>query len=354
MKLDLPLSVPDGALAAVPDLARAAEETGFDGITYGETTSDPLLHLAVAAGVTSRVDLLTNIIVAFGRSPMTLAEQGSAVQDYSKGRLILGLGSQIKPHIERRFSMPWSAPAPRMVEYISAMRAIWHSWQTGDRLDFRGDFYTHTLMTPMFVPKVTYPAPKVFLAAVGTVMTEAAGAVADGLLVHGYTTERYLREVTLPALARGRQRAEGTADNVPLQATGGDGFEIVHSPFVVTGRTEEEFARCTMRVRERIAFYGSTPAYKPVLELHGWAELADELNRLSKIDDPGKWQQMGRLIDDDVLNAFAVVGEPGSIGRLLVDRFGKLITRCAVSSGGTDDPNFAIEVARSVREIQSR
>lgn len=192
MRVAVPLAVPQDALKHVAEVAKRAEAAGMDGVSYGEMASDPMLHLTVASGVTSRVQLMTNIIVAFARSPMVLAVQARSLQDYSGGRLILGIGSQIKPHIERRFSMPWSSPAARMAEYIAAMRAIWYSWETGEKLNFRGDYYTHTLMTPMFTPRSDFPAPKIFLAAVGERMTETAGAAADGILIHPFSTARYI------------------------------------------------------------------------------------------------------------------------------------------------------------------
>ena len=330
MKIDLPLTVKDGALAEVGDVAAQAEAAGFDGVSYSEMSSDPILHLTVAAGATERVDLITNIVVAFARSPMTLAVQGRALQDYSQGRLILGLGSQIKPHIEKRFAMPWSAPAARMQEYIEAMRAIWHSWETGEPLAFRGQFYTHTLMTPMFTPPSRFPAPRIYLAAVGPRMTAVAGEVADGLLVHPFSTEAYVREVTLPALAN-------------------PDIDVVSAAFVVTGRDEREIAESAAAVRDQIAFYGSTPAYLPVFEHHGWGELGVELNRLSKTRDPDKWRQMGTLIDDDVLREFAVVGEPDRVGPLLRARWGDLITRYELNHVGIQDPALQLEIARSLR-----
>ena len=284
----LSLNAPGGALDGVADAARAIEDAGFDGVSYAELTSDPMLHLTLAASTTSRIDLATNLLVAFARSPMTLAVQARALQDYSRGRLVLGLGSQIRPHIERRFSMPWSSPAARMTEFVSAMRAIWHAWSTGERLDFRGDFYTHTLMTPMFTPPTLYPDPKVFVAGVGPRMTETAGAVADGLLVHGFTTERYLREVTVPALARGAATRADAAE-APL--------EVVDSTFLVTGRTEQEMADSARKVREQLAFYASTPAYRPVLAMHGWDAFGDELHRLSKGSAADRWQRMGELVE---------------------------------------------------------
>jgi probable F420-dependent oxidoreductase len=187
--------------------AKEAEEAGYDGAWTAETSHDPFLACLLGAEHTTRLEVGTAIAVAFARSPMTLAHTANDLQAFSSGRFLLGLGSQIKPHIEKRFSMPWSHPAPRMREFISAMRAIWDSWHNGTKLEFRGDFYSHTLMTPFFNPGPNpHGAPKVFLAGVGALMTEVAGEVCDGFICHGFTTERYLREVTLPALEKGRAR----------------------------------------------------------------------------------------------------------------------------------------------------
>jgi len=228
---------------------------------------------------------------------------------------MLGLGSQIKPHIEKRYSMPWSHPAPRMRELILAVRAIWAAWSDGSRLAFRGEYYRHTLMTPMFDPGPNpFGNPSIFLAAVGTLMTEVAGEVADGLLAHAFTTERYLREVTLPALERG------------LTASGRDrsAVEISCPGMVVTGVDEEAFAASAAANRKQLAFYGSTPAYRPVLELHGWGDLHAELNRLSK---RGLWDDMTGLVDDEVLATFAVVGELDTIATKIRARFDGLVDR---------------------------
>ncbi|TCN55817.1 putative F420-dependent oxidoreductase [Rhodococcus sp. SMB37] len=343
MKVVLPLASRTGALADVADMARQAEESGFDGVSFSEVVSDPILHLTIAAGATERVDLLTNIVVAFARSPMTLAVQGRALQDYSGGRLTLGLGSQIKPHIEKRFSMPWSAPAARMAEFVSAMRAIWDSWATGAKLDFRGDFYTHTLMTPMFTPLSEQPAPEVLLAAVGEKMTETAGRVADGILLHPFTTEQYVREVTLPALARGRT-ASGAPEGDP---------EIIASGFIVTGNTDEELATSKAAVRRQIAFYGSTPAYRPVLDLHGLGDLGDELNRLSKTADDGKWATMADLIDDGILALFAAEGAPAEAANMLFGRLGDIATRYTINNVGVQTPELQREVAGLLQAVDS-
>ncbi|WP_181784816.1 TIGR03617 family F420-dependent LLM class oxidoreductase, partial [Pseudonocardia pini] len=293
------------------------------------------LALALAATVTERVDLGTSIALAFARNPMSLASTAHGLQALSGGRLQLGLGSQVKAHITRRFSMPWSQPAARMREYVLALRAIWASWADGTPLDFAGEFYTHTLMTPMFVPEPHgFGPPRILLAAVGSAMTATAGEVADGLLCHGFTTERYLREVTVPALERARGRA-----------LGGD-FALVGSPMVVTGSTEQAFEGALRGARRQIAFYGSTPAYRGVLELHGWGALGEELHALSR---QGEWERMATLVDDDVLGAFAVVGEPDAIAPELLRRYGDLFDRCSLYTPYEGDPTLLDEIARRVR-----
>jgi probable F420-dependent oxidoreductase len=295
--------------------AQDGEAAGYDGFWSAETSHDPFFPLLLAAEHTERIQLGTGIAVAFARNPMITANIGYDLQVYSKGRFLLGLGSQIKPHITKRFSMPWSHPAARMREFVLAMRAIWESWDTGGKLDFRGDFYTHTLMTPFFNPGPNpYGPPKVFLAAVGEKMTEVVGEVCDGMLCHGFTTERYLKEVTLPALDRGLARSGRTREQLELSLPA----------FVVTGTNEEEMAASAKGVRQQIAFYGSTPAYRPVLALHGWGDLQDELNALSK---QGKWVEMGELIDDEILQAFAVVAEPDQLAAGLLARYGGVVDR---------------------------
>jgi probable F420-dependent oxidoreductase len=299
----------------VAEVAIDAERVGYDALWLPEASHDPFVGLALAAQATKRIEVGTAIAVAFARNPMTTAQLTNDLQLVSKGRFNLGLGSQIQAHITKRFSMPWSHPAPRMREYIYAMRAIWHSWATGERLNFRGDFYTHTLMTPFFNPGPNpYGDPKVFLAGVGEHMTAVAGEVADGFICHGFTTERYLREVTLPALRRGRDKAGKTLD----------GFEICGPLFVVTGNNDRELADAVAATKKQIAFYGSTPAYRAVLELHGWGDLQDELNLMSK---QGRWDDMTAAIDDEVLNTFAVVGEPEQIAGELLRRYGDVVTR---------------------------
>ncbi len=313
MKVDAALS---GELHEVPARARALEEAGYDGLMSIETAHDPFLPLVLAAEHTDRIELMTGIAVAFARTPMPLANLGHDLNAYSKGRFILGLGSQIRPHITKRFSMPWSSPARRMREMVLAMRAIWDCWHRGEKLDFRGEFYTHTLMTPFFTPTDTeYGPPKVYLAAVGPQMAEVAGEVADGIICHGFTTERYVREVTEPSVARGLAKAGRKRED----------FTFSCPVFVVTGDDESSFAKSRQLIRQQIAFYGSTPAYKGVLDLHGWGDLQRELNVMSK---QGKWVEMAELVDDEMLTTFAVVAErPEAIAQAVKTRYGSLLDR---------------------------
>ena len=307
------------------DNAVQAEALGFDGWWAVETQVDPFLAASVAAQRTERVNVGTGIAVAFARNPMTVAMQSNDLQLLSEGRFVLGMGSQIKPHITRRFSMPWSKPAARMREFVLAMRAIWECWETGGKPDFAGDFYTFNLMSPFFDPGPNpHGNPPIVMAAVGPLMTEAAGEVADGILCHGFTTERYLREATLPALRRGREKA----------GTSLDGFEINLPAMVVAADTEEQRAEGVAFVRTQIAFYGSTPAYKPVLELHGWGDLHDELNAMTK---RGEWDALGDVIEDEVVEAFGIVGTPEEAVAEVQRRFGDVITRVHLPPPSTDD-----------------
>jgi probable F420-dependent oxidoreductase len=314
------------------EAAALAQRAGYAGVWTSEIKHDPFVALGLAAVATDTIELGTSIAVAFARNPMSLATAANDVQLLSRGRLLLGLGSQIRPHITRRFSMPWSHPARRMREFILALQAIWSCWNDGTKLEFRGEFYKHTLMTPFFSPGPSpHGAPRVLLAGVGEAMTAVAGEVADGFLCHGFTTERYLREVTMPALAR-HGRLEG--------------FEVAGSPFVVTGRTGEELEAASRGVREQIAFYGSTPAYRAVLELHGWAGLGDRLHELSL---QGRWQDMGMIIGDDVLNAFAVVAEPGAVAAELLRRYGDVMTRMTLYAPYALDPAVTEQIVGDLR-----
>ena len=332
-------------LGSVTDAGHTAadlETAGYSGAWTAEGPHDPFLPLAVAAASTSEIELGTAIAVAFARNPMLLANIGWDLQTLSQGRFVLGLGSQIKPHITKRFSMEWSRPAARMREIVQAVRAIWNTWQHGTPLGFRGEFYQHTLMTPMFTPRASdlgdFGPPKIYLAGVGPLMTEVAGEVCDGFLCHPFTTERYLREVTLPALERGRAKAGVSMD----------GYDISGPSFVVTGDTDEEVERSSTTTRRQIAFYGSTPAYRPVLDIHGWGDLQDELNTLSK---RGQWVEMGTLIDDEILNTFAVVAPPEEVAPELGRRYGDIINRISFYNPYGGDPDRWQAVMAAIKAI---
>ncbi|HUP23412.1 MAG TPA: TIGR03617 family F420-dependent LLM class oxidoreductase [Thermoanaerobaculia bacterium] len=312
MKVDAGL---DATLAEVPARIAELEERGFDAAITTETSHEPFFPLLLAAEHSRRIELMTSIVVAFARNPMTTAIAAHDLQAYSRGRFLLGLGSQIKPHITKRFSMPWSHPAARMREFILALRAIWANWYSGEALDFRGEFYTHTLMTPFFTPTDTqHGAPKVILAAVGPLMTEVAAEVADGMIAHGFTTRAYMEQVTLPSIERGLAKGGRRRED----------FQFCYPAFVVSGRTAEEMGATRRAVCKQIAFYGSTPAYRGVLEIHGWGELQDELNAMSK---RGLWDEMGERIGDEVLREFAVVAEPDELAGALLARFGGMVDR---------------------------
>ncbi|MDW3212415.1 MAG: LLM class F420-dependent oxidoreductase [Ilumatobacteraceae bacterium] len=339
MKIDTGLN---GSISQAGRRAAELETAGYSGVWTAETAHDPFLPLAVAAERTETIELGTSIAVAFARNPMLLANIGWDLQALSQGRFVLGLGSQIKPHITKRFSMEWSHPAARMREMIQAIRAIWDTWEHGTPLQFRGEYYKHTLMTPFFAPDAKelgdFGVPKIFLAGVGELMTEVAGEVCDGFFCHGFTTERYLREVTIPALERGRAKAGKRLDD----------FEIVGPSFVVTGTTDEQIEQAAVATRQQIAFYGSTPAYRKVLDLHGWGGLQDELNALSK---RGEWEQMGTLIDDEILNTFAVVGPPETIAPELERRYGDVIDRVSFYAPYESDPERWLPVMDALKAI---
>ena len=313
----------DGHLApdwhSIPDHVKKMEAQGFDRVGTAEMNHDPFMPLLLAAEHSETIEVGTGIAVAFARSPMILANIGHDLNSYSKGRFVMGLGSQIRPHITKRFSMPWGAPAPQMKELVQAMRAIWANWYEGEPLRFEGKYYNHTLMTPAFTPEdKEYGAPKVTLAAVGPIMTEVAGEVADGLIIHPFSNEKYIREVTIPAIDRGLAKSGRSREN----------FEIAYTPFIVSGKDEETFEKAKLEAKNRIAFYGSTPAYKNVLAVHGWGDLQFELNKLSK---EGKWAEMGEMITDDILNVMGVMGEPSSLVAEIKSRYGDFTDR---TSGG--------------------
>jgi len=302
----------DGALSmSVTRSAQEAaefEEIGLAGAWSFEGNHDPFIPLTLATQTTERIDLGTAIAVAYARTPMIAAHTAWDLQQLSGGRFILGLGTQIKPHIEKRYGMPWSRPAARMREYIGALRAIWHSWSTGDPLDFRGDFYTHTLMPPFFSPgPLEVEPPKIYVAGVGPHMVKAIGEAADGFFVHPFHTPDFLLAETLPALATGAEAAGRSPDDV----------DIACLTIVAMGTNDEELSVARDKARAQVAFYGSTPAYAGVLAHHGYDQLQPELNAMSK---QGQWKEMTARIDDDLLDLLVVSGSPAEVGRRIAER----------------------------------
>ena len=320
-------------LEQAPQRAAEIEALGYDGLLTVELDHDPFFPLLLAAQNTQRIELMTGIAVAFARNPMLLANIGWDLQAYSKGRFSLGLGSQIKPHITKRFSMPWSQPAARMQELIEAIRAIWESWQNNTRLNFRGDFYQHTLMTPMFNPGPNpYGNPRIALAAVGPMMTKVVGRVADGFMAHAFQTADYLRQVTYPALHAGLAESGRSREDI----------EVICPLFVVSGFDEADTAQRKASCKQQIAFYGSTPAYIGVLDHHGWGDAHYELHSLSK---QGKWVEMANIIDDTMLEHFAIVGEPHEIAAKVKARFGDLADRVQLTMPSAENEQWQPVIA---------
>ena len=316
MKIDAGIMV-SNPIEAGPAI-KQLEDAGYDGAYTFEGAHDPFLPLVSAAMQTSNIELITSIAVAFARNPMTLANIGYDLNLVSEGRFILGLGSQIKPHITKRFSMPWSSPAARMKEMVEAIKAIWDCWQNGTKLNYRGEYYTHTLMTPFFNPGPNpHGLPKIYVAAVGPLMTQAVSESADGLLAHPFNSPKYVNEVTIPIINKG------------LETTGKnrDQFDLSVSVMTGIGATEETHKLAVKACRDQVAFYGSTPNYKAVLETHGLGHLSEELNKLSK---QGKWMEMGDAIDDETLKTFAVVEEsPEALAKEIKNRYGNIGQRIA-------------------------
>ena len=303
MKIDAALFTTD--LLACEARAAELEAQGFSAAWSVEGQHDPFLPLALAARGTTRLELGTAIAVAFARNPMTCAQIAWDLQAITRGRFILGLGTQIRPHIERRYSQTWSRPAARMREFVLAVRAIWRCWHEREKLDFRGEFYTHTLMTPFFDPGPSpCGLPPIFVAGVGPRVSEVAGEVGDGFFVHPFHSPEFLRAETLPALERGLAAAGRARKDLQVSC----------QTIVAIGSTPEQIESARQKARGQISFYGSTPSYRGVLDHHGYASLQPELNRLSK---QGRWVDMMGLIDDALFDAIAVSGTPVEAGRRL-------------------------------------
>ena len=313
MKLDFALT--EGTLRSAREDGRRAGDAGFSRVWTTETTADPFLQ-ALSAAQAGAPEIGTGIGGALARTPMVTAYAAWDLAAITEGRFVLGLGSQVKGHIERRYGMPWGQPAARMRDYIDALRAIWHSWGTGDPLAYEGPFYRHSLMTPVFTPERHDHRIPIGIAAVGNLMTELAGESADLLLVHGFSNAAYIDAVTLPAVQRGLERARRTRADI----------ELYSSTFLLMGDTEEEQARMREQARERIAFYGSTPSYLPVLDAIGRADVSERLQERARAKD---WDGLAALVDDDVLDAFALTGTPEEMPGLVKERFGGRLDRVA-------------------------
>ncbi len=291
-----------------------AELLGYDYISVPETTGNPFVRLAIAADHTTTIRLQSSIALAFTRSPMDIAYTAWDLQNFSKGRFVLGLGTQVKGHIVRRFSLPWSSPARRMHEYVVALRTIWHSWNSEDRLNFKGDFYQFSLMPPFFNPgPTTYPVPEIHIAAVGPKMLQVAGEVCDGVILHPFSTIKYIQEIALPNLRIGAAKSKRSLRN----------FDISSGGMVVTGPSNKDIALAREQARNRVAFYASTPNYASIMQLHGWGDIAQKLYRLSAENN---WANMEKLITDEILDAFVVSGTYDTLPAKVFQRFGSYAT----------------------------
>jgi len=307
-----------------PEAARL-EALGYDGLRLAELNHDPFMPLALAAANTSRIELVTSVAVAFSRNPMSMAILAHDLNSFSGGRFVLGLGSQVKPHIERRFSMPWHKAARQMREFIEAMQAIFDCWYAGERLEYVGEYYQHTLMPDTFKPEKTdCPRPRIALSATGPLMTKVAARVADGMIMHPFTTEKYMREVTIPAVEEGLKERGLSFDD----------FELDYAPMIAPGTNDEEIEGAVEFIRGRIAFYGCTVAYRPVLEIHGWGDLQDELIALNRRHET---EVMANLITDEMVDTFAIVGGPEHVVEEMLKRFGGLIHRTGFAAQGLRD-----------------
>ncbi len=335
-------TLPQSDLNAVPEAAKAAEAAGFDMVCTMENRHDPFLALAVAAVATERVMLGTAIAIAFARSPMVVANACWDLQLASQGRMVLGLGPQIRPHNEKRFSVPWSPPVPRLREYVHALRAIWRCWETGERLKFEGEHYTFTLMTPNFVPPSTGQAPvPVTIAAVGDHSLRLAGEACDGVRLHPFCTRAYAEDVVMKRIEEGMAKSGRTRES----------FEITGGGFVATGATDAEVDKVAEWVRYRIAFYGSTPSYWPVFEHHGYGDLGRKLNRMTK---EGKWDAIAGEIPDYVLHLFAAIARYDQLADAVERRFGGAADAIYASTSQDIRPQIPPDVLQDIARLPTR
>jgi probable F420-dependent oxidoreductase len=341
LKVDVLFALPDwrGGLG-VRDFARfgrQVEELGYDAVFIGEAGIDPFLPLALAAEHTERIHVGTSIAVAVARSPVATAQAAHDLHELSGGRFILGLGSQVRAHIERRYGVAWKDPVSRMRDYVLAVRAIWRAWDDGERLAYEGRYTSHTLMTPYFSPHPSeHGTPPIFVAALGPKMTEAAAQVGDGLMVHPMATEAFVRAVVAPALDAGLARSGRQRSSV----------EVARTIFVATGVGEAELQSARGGVRDRIGFYGATPAYQAVFALHGLDGLQRKLNERAR---EGRWSELSELVPDDVVDEFAVCGPMDEIGPRLLKRCGHFMDRLQLCAPVQPAPDAWLPVLDHIR-----
>lgn len=308
------------------DRARALREAGASGVFTFEGPHDVFAPLTLASTV-GGLDLMTNVAIAFPRNPIHLAHQAVDHQILSGGRFTLGLGTQVRAQIEKRYGADFDKPVARMRELVGALRAIFNTWTTGERLDFRGEYYRHTLMTPTFVPRVGFTPPPIYVGALGPLLTRMTAEVADGLLVMPFGSKKFLNEVTIPNVDKG------------LAAAGRRRGDLAVVPEIIVSVADQDPDHVS--ARRLLAFYGSTPAYRPVLEVHGWGDLQPELNALSK---QGRWEEMGRLIDDDVLHTIAACGTPADVAKHIRDRVDGVSDRICLYQPGPIEVNSLAEI----------
>jgi probable F420-dependent oxidoreductase len=333
-------TLPQEDLRKVGPAAQAIEATGYTGVSTQENRHEPFLSLAVAGAMTERLELHTGVAIAFARSPMAVANVGwDLAASYGPQRVTIGLGSQVRAHNERRFSVPWSPPAPRMREYIQAVRAIWAAWKGEGKLAYEGKHYRFTLMTPNFVPEpYDGPAPRLGLAAVGPAMLKVAAEEADDVKLHVFCTRKYLAETIMPILEAGLAKSGRSRER----------FEISGGGFVVTGKDDAAVAKLFEWVRYRVAFYGSTPAYWPVFEVHGLGDLGRKLNAMTRA---GQWDEMAKEVPDDVVRLFAAVGRHDQIAKAVEARFGGLVDSISASANAAVPADMPPDLLQDLARI---
>ena len=337
--MQIETGLPDVPLNEVAAWAARAEELGFDGIGAPELKRDPFVTSTLAATRTNRIRISTSVAIAFPRSPMVVAYQGHNIQDLSQGRFVVGLGTQVKGHIERRFSTVWDSPGPRLREYVESLRAIWDTWQHGTPLKYAGKFYQFSLMTPEFSPPPSdFPPPKVHIAAVNAYNIRLAGELCDGLRVHPFSTPEYTRDVIWPNVRTGAEKAGRSLDD----------FEMIGTGFIATGPDEETVQKARENVRYRIAFYASTRTYLPVLEHHGWQDINPKLRDLIA---ENRWDNLPTAVPDEVLDGFCISGIYDTIVSQIDARLGGMVDTISLSMPEEPDDRFrtVMEGVRNVR-----